>query len=352
MSIWGSYDLDQEVDSGRFYCPQCDVSQNFTLVRTWSYFHVFLIPLVRDQLVSERVVCNGCDSAFPITVLGSQAKSISAASAAGAADSHLLADNFGNIVELTTSAIEEVKRLHREGQLEPDVVVRIEPDTREPYKITVAFDFALADGRDWIGESQGIPIVVDRRVAPELQGSTIDFTNGVFVRTSTLRSYRRECEAAPDFEPDATGYEQAPHGHNVSDSTLQAGKEEEGELPSISDPATVCAFEYIGEADTCCELLDNFGIQTRLVHISGTNPFLPNAAYGVAVQVPSSDIERARTIIEEYHSIREEQYEARSQDENITFECEQCGAEITFPAHRQGGVEVCPHCGEYVDVPE
>lgn len=219
-----------------------------------------------------------------------------------------------------------------------------------------------------------------------------------------LLFYCRECEATFESEPDGTGYEQAPcpacgdicltvqfekeeqdrhcneatlvsfiglltgwfpssligqlsglfpiHRQNASDSTLDAGQEEKGELPSIRDPATVCAFERLGEANTCCALLDQFGIQAQLVQISGANPFLPNAADGVVVQVPCSDIERARKIIDEYHSIKEERCEARSQDGNITFECQECGAEITFPMHRQGGVEVCPHCGEYVDVPE
>jgi Fe-S cluster assembly iron-binding protein IscA len=47
----------------------------------------------------------------------------------------------------------------------------------------IAFDIALADGRDWIGESNGIPVVVDRTVAPQLQGSTIDFREGEFARS-------------------------------------------------------------------------------------------------------------------------------------------------------------------------
>src|SRR5208337_3569559 len=41
------------------------------------------------------------------------------------------------------------------------------------------FDYALADGRDWIGESRGIGIIVDRRDAPLLLGRTIDFLNGI-----------------------------------------------------------------------------------------------------------------------------------------------------------------------------
>jgi Fe-S cluster assembly iron-binding protein IscA len=63
-----------------------------------------------------------------------------------------------------------------------DAVVRIEPDALSPIQVRIAFDYALADGRDVMGQSQGIPIVVDRRVAPELVGATIDFRDGTFVR--------------------------------------------------------------------------------------------------------------------------------------------------------------------------
>ena len=36
---------------------------------------------------------------------------------------------------------------------------------------------------------------------------------------------------------------------------------------------------------------------------------------------------------------------------NIAFACQACGQPITFPADRGGHVEVCPVCGEYVNVP-
>jgi len=36
----------------------------------------------------------------------------------------------------------------------------------------------------------------------------------------------------------------------------------------------------------------------------------------------------------------------------IDFVCEECGKDISFPGHRRGGVETCPECKQYVDVPE
>ena len=37
---------------------------------------------------------------------------------------------------------------------------------------------------------------------------------------------------------------------------------------------------------------------------------------------------------------------------DVTFDCEECGQSVTFPGARRGGVETCPICNEYIDVPE
>jgi membrane protease YdiL (CAAX protease family) len=36
---------------------------------------------------------------------------------------------------------------------------------------------------------------------------------------------------------------------------------------------------------------------------------------------------------------------------DVAFACQECGKQVAFPADRGGHVEICPHCGEYVDVP-
>ena len=180
MIIWGHYNRDRPEDTGRFQCPQCDHDSDFTLIRTWKYFHIYFIPLVKQKLLAERIQCRNCTNAFPITVLAGTAHDITSAFEAG--DVRSISDNFGNVIELTESAIEEIQQRHAKGQFDDDVVVRVEPDRSEHRKVTIAFDFPLADGWDWIGESNGIPIVVSRDVAPELQGCTIDFRYGDFVR--------------------------------------------------------------------------------------------------------------------------------------------------------------------------
>ena len=41
----------------------------------------------------------------------------------------------------------------------------------------------------------------------------------------------------------------------------------------------------------------------------------------------------------------------QSSEAEITYPCDECGKDITFPGDRRGHVEICPECGEYVDVP-
>ena len=162
MFIWGSYERELQEGTGQFHCPRCNTDRDFTLIRTWLYSHIYFIPIAKQQLLAEHVVCIGCNRTFPTTVLSGEAESVSCFGT-GRFGLSSQADDSRNIVTLTASAVEEIKRRHFEGEFEPNVAVRIEPDIREPNRVSVAFDVLLDDGRDWIGESCGIPILVDRR---------------------------------------------------------------------------------------------------------------------------------------------------------------------------------------------
>jgi hypothetical protein len=141
-------------------------------------------------------------------------------------------------------------------------------------------------------------------------------------------------------------------GEPGPDDTLEISENETDEPASIKDPFTVGTFDYFGEAETCRELLDYFGLEAQLARIEGTNAFVPNAADRIAVQVASGDVERARDILEKYQSVQAKRREDHDEEGPITFVCEECGGEISLPAQRRGGVDTCPRCGGYVDVPE
>jgi len=179
--ISGHYHRQRREAKGRFDCPQCNGTQAFTLLRTWNYYHIYFVPILKQQLVAEKVLCDRCSCAFPITVLSGEAKTVTAAFSAGREGDEPFIANFGNVVELTEAASEEINRRLTAGCFGPETVVRIAPDRMTPNHASVLFDFPLADGRDWIGQSRGIPIVVDRQDAEELQGFTIDFRHETFV---------------------------------------------------------------------------------------------------------------------------------------------------------------------------
>ena len=179
---FGHYSIERIEDRGRFHCPDCNEDRSYSLARCWNYLHVFFIPIGKDELLGERIVCDHCTQRYPITVLGRSACAIGSAYESGVEGEGSVSDTIGNIVELTEAACDEVKLRHARGQFPPDVVTRIEPDTATANYIKVTFDIPVADGRDWLGESQGIPIVISRRVAPQIQGCTVDFVEGEFVR--------------------------------------------------------------------------------------------------------------------------------------------------------------------------
>ena len=76
------------------------------------------------------------------------------------------------------------------------------------------------------------------------------------------------------------------------------------------------------------------------------------------IWVWEGDAGRARELIEEFTSqSRQESHGspglAKLDDPiEVTFLCEECGEILAFPDRCRGHVETCPHCGNFVDVPD
>jgi hypothetical protein len=147
------------------------------MLRTYNYFHVYFIPFWRLDLISEQVVCERCGVAQPVTVLASDAGRVTSPFVAGQDGGGAVGENLGNVVTLTEEAVAEILRRHGAGTWTTEAAVRITPDSNG---YAIAFDYPLTDGRDWIGHSHHIPLLVDRRDAPLLLGKTIDFRAGKF----------------------------------------------------------------------------------------------------------------------------------------------------------------------------
>ena len=180
MLIYGYRPVDRCEERGEFDCPSCKTRTSFALWRTYQYWHVYFIPLLRQSIIQERVRCERCFTPHPITVLANRASSVPSQMEAGQQQfDKSVGGTIGNVVSLSEDAFAEIARRHHAGNFGPDVAIRVTPGTTSS-TYCVEFDFVLADGSDWIGESRGIPIVIDRRDAPLLLGKTIDFQNGCF----------------------------------------------------------------------------------------------------------------------------------------------------------------------------
>jgi Fe-S cluster assembly iron-binding protein IscA len=183
MFIAGTYNRELVEDSGRFDCPCCAQDRDFRLVRTWEYFHLYFIPLAKQRLVAEQVVCGECKQKFAITVLARRAQNGQMIQPIESQIPPSILDHFAKVVDFTDAAVQEIRRRHAQAKFGSEVVVRVECEPPDYHKINITFDYPIADERDWIGESNGIPVVIDREIAPEIQGSTVDFSAGQFVLT-------------------------------------------------------------------------------------------------------------------------------------------------------------------------
>jgi membrane protease YdiL (CAAX protease family) len=110
------------------------------------------------------------------------------------------------------------------------------------------------------------------------------------------------------------------------------------------------------EAGFLCSVLEHAGIRATttgelLQTFAGWLPM--GEATAPRVWVREGDLRRAREIVNDVSDRRRAagRFPARD-DDDIAFPCQECGVRITFPATSRGHVEICPACGNYVDVPE
>jgi hypothetical protein len=177
------YYTELDEDTGQFHCPGCGQKSEYDLHRKYRHYQFWLlcIPISHStELYSEAIHCKGCDKRYPVTVLANVAPRVDPTLVDESEAEGGILCNLGNLVELTDAAAREILRRRLVGKLRADVVVRIAPPSRPGDGYNVGFDYALADGRDWIGESRGIGILIDRRDTRWLTGRIIDYRDGVF----------------------------------------------------------------------------------------------------------------------------------------------------------------------------
>ncbi len=114
---------------------------------------------------------------------------------------------------------------------------------------------------------------------------------------------------------------------------------------------TVAVFDTLPKADLARSLLEQEGILCVLTdgNLVAMDWLLSNAVGGIKVQVPSSEADRAKEFLANFLMPKAAQ---KTDGPAIRFSCSECGQAVEFPSSRAGGVETCPACKNYIDVPE
>jgi Fe-S cluster assembly iron-binding protein IscA len=90
-------------------------------------------------------------------------------------------ENRRNVVTLTPAAAELARKIVSERGFPPGTALRIVRHKDGDRRIDVQYDVPADDDRDWIGESLSIVVLIDKTIASELEGLTIDAANGQYV---------------------------------------------------------------------------------------------------------------------------------------------------------------------------
>lgn len=85
-----------------------------------------------------------------------------------------------NVVTLTERAAVQFRHAIDEKGFPHDTALRVA--IADPFgpEYHIEYDLPTSDGRQWVGESHGVTVVVDKSSASELEGLIVDYDNGEF----------------------------------------------------------------------------------------------------------------------------------------------------------------------------
>jgi hypothetical protein len=110
------------------------------------------------------------------------------------------------------------------------------------------------------------------------------------------------------------------------------------------------------EADIVTAWLADQGINA---HVTNRNPamnlYVPSVVSPRGIEVcvvDSQQAERAEALVREHLEHRKQKTNEPAMGRTIEAVCEECGKATQFPFEQRGTVQTCPHCRQYLDVPE
>lgn len=129
---------------------------------------------------------------------------------------------------------------------------------------------------------------------------------------------------------------------------------------ALTDPFAAYNAVNSIEAHFVCSLIQDAGIEAYVVEdisnlgLSGWTGPMPEL-HKPQVWIERADTERVKPILDEYEEKAQRRRASQAVGEDaidgtIEVLCDHCEQTITFAATRRGSIELCPHCGSYVDV--
>lgn len=142
-----------------------------------------------------------------------------------------------------------------------------------------------------------------------------------------------------------------PYRSPLSEEQLSrdAGSQQADEHAADAESmALLTSCGHLSEAQVYQAILGQNGIDCSFENAGMAGTGVLNALGGVKVFVPAAKLEEAVRLFADGNVLDAAQHDHA----DVTFACEECGKQITFPGERRGKVETCPKCHEYIDVPE
>lgn len=127
------------------------------------------------------------------------------------------------------------------------------------------------------------------------------------------------------------------------------------------DPKCVFVGDKMGLAEVVATWLREHDIPAQVMNprtlggLQGLTPWSSTGVSAAGIEVwvlDPADAERARQLVAEHEQARAAQAELAASSGPAEAVCEECGKTSTHPAAQRGTVQECPHCGEYLDVPD
>ena len=85
-----------------------------------------------------------------------------------------------DILAISDGAAAEIRSRMANGDFPQDIGVRITPTKWADAEVEITFDYPVSDGRDWVDESQGLLLLIDKNHEFQLCGRQLDYRDGRF----------------------------------------------------------------------------------------------------------------------------------------------------------------------------